>query len=396
MTPKSFALTRNKTSVALLVLALVIGGISAQATGLLNLTSGGYLVCVNPKTSVVTHPSTSKCPKGFKKLILGAKGDAGTVGLTGAAGLPGVDGKNGSDGKNGLDGKTLWNGTTDPASTWGAPGDMFVNSATKVLFGPKELTTGWPAGVPMLGLQGVKGDTGERGLTGPQGLTGASGSAGAAGSAGANGSNGAAGAAGSDGSSAPTVTGTDCIGAKCTYKVGDTGPGGGIIFFVDYNDIYTSIKYLEAAPVGWGSSITVNQGGLTGETTGSATVDPVMKWCSDTSTLLSLDLWTHSGVGKGATNTSTADTTCAGGAIQAAADYAGGSKIDWFLPSVGEVMLMYTNMRQIGVGGFVSYSYYWSSSENSATYAWIQYFLGGYQDLSFKSGARYVRPVRAF
>ena len=99
MPRKSFTLTRNKTSVALLVLALVIGGISAQATGILNLTSGGYLVCVHPKTKVVTHPSTSKCPYGFEKLVIGEQGDAGTVGLNGAAGLVGGDGRNGTDGK---------------------------------------------------------------------------------------------------------------------------------------------------------------------------------------------------------------------------------------------------------------------------------------------------------
>jgi hypothetical protein len=99
MPSKPFAPNRNKTTLALLVLTLVVGGISAQATGLLNLTSGGYLVCVNPKSTVVTHPSTSKCPKGFEKLVIGEQGDAGTVGLNGAAGLVGSDGKNGIDGK---------------------------------------------------------------------------------------------------------------------------------------------------------------------------------------------------------------------------------------------------------------------------------------------------------
>jgi hypothetical protein len=174
-----------------------------------------------------------------------------------------------------------------------------------------------------------------------------------------------------------------------------TGPGGGLIFFVDYNDQYTGLNYLEAAPVGWGNAITVNQGGLTGETSGSATVDPLMKWCSNTSSLLGLDAWANSAVGVGGTNTSTADTTCAGGAIQAVSDYAGGTKTDWFLPSVGEAMLMYTNLRQGGVGGFAS-GYYWSSSENGAYNAWYQSFsLGSQYDLS-KAGTNYVRPVRAF
>jgi len=369
--------SRNKSSVFLLVFALIVGGVGAQATVRINTASGGYLVCVNSKTKVVTHPGTSTCPKGNKKLVLGAQGVAGANGLTGAAGLPGKDGAAGKDGK------TLWNGVKDPESTWGAPGDMFINSVTKTLFGPKNLDGSWPAGVSMVGPQGAQG---------PIGLPGLNGSSGGSGPAGAT---GATGATGASGVAAPIVTGANCIGTKCTYKIGDTGPGGGIIFFVDYNDIYTGVNYLEAAPVGWGNAITVNQGGLTGETTGSATVDPLMKWCSDTTTLLNLNLWTHSGVGKGATNTSTADTACAGGAIQAAADYAGGSNTDWFLPSIGEAMLMYTNMRQIGVGGFVA-DYYWSSSENVATNAWIQSFVFGYQNGNGKDATYYVRPVRAF
>ncbi len=108
-------MARNKSGLSLFILALVVGGLSASATGLLNSASGGYLVCVNTKSKVVTHPGTSSCPKGSKQLTLGAQGPAGAVGLTGAEGLPG------RDGKDGRDGKTLWNGTTDPSITWGAP-----------------------------------------------------------------------------------------------------------------------------------------------------------------------------------------------------------------------------------------------------------------------------------
>ena len=379
------SLSRNKSSVFLLVLALIVGGVGAQATGLLNTSSGGYLVCVNSKTKVVTHPGTSSCPKGSKKLVLGAQGAAGTNGLTGAAGL---SGKDGIDGK---DGKTLWNGVKDPESTWGAPGDMFINSVTKTLFGPKDLTTGWPAGVSMVGPAGAAGPAGATGAQGPGGASGGSGPAGATGATGANGTNATIAITElfvCDGTDGGTVADEKC-------KIGMTGPGGGLIFFVDYNDQYAGFNYLEAAPQGWGNGITVNQGGLSGETTGSTTVDPRMKLCSDTTTLLGLDAWSNSGVGKGATNTSTADTTCAGGAIQAAADYAGGSQTDWFLPSIGEAMLMYTNLRQAGVGGF-GVNLYWSSSEHSAGNAWYQEFGYGYSDYNGKTRTYDVRPVRAF
>jgi hypothetical protein len=124
-------------------------------------------------------------------------------------------------------------------------------------------------------------------------------------------------------------------------------------------------------------------------------VDPKMKWCSDTTLLLSLNAWAKSAVGAGANNSSTADTTCAGGAIQAASDYAGGSKSDWFLPSIGEAMLIYNNLRPVGVGDFVAGDY-WSSTEYDATQAGTQRFALGFQSFAGKSNANYVRPVRAF
>jgi len=190
-----------------------------------------------------------------------------------------------------------------------------------------------------------------------------------------------------------------------------TGPAGGLIFFVDYHDQYAGFNYLEAvfvdyhdqyagfnyleaAPQGWGDGIAVNSG--LGEITGSATEDPNMRWCSVTTTLLSVDEWSNSGVGKGATNTSTADTTCEEGAIQAAANYAGGSQTDWFLPSIGELMLMYNNLRQAGVGGFQD-NRYWSSSEVYGNHAWINFFDSDGQWANSKSYPSIrVRPVRAF
>ena len=204
-----------------------------------------------------------------------------------------------------------------------------------------------------------------------------------------------------DGSDAGTVANELC-------KIGMTGPGGGIILFVDYNDQYTGLDYLEAAPVGWGNGIAVspigipsNEAGLDGqpapdyfESTGTLTVDPIMQWCSNTSSLLGSNAFATLGVGTGGSNTSTADITCTGGAIQAVSDYAGGSKTDWFLPSLGEAMLMDTNLRQAGVGGLDSFGY-WSSSEVDADYSRMQFFSG--VKASFpKAILLYVRPVRAF
>ena len=180
-----------------------------------------------------------------------------------------------------------------------------------------------------------------------------------------------------DGTDAGTVADELC-------KIGMTGPGGGLIFFVDYNDQYASFcatgdcNYLEASPAN--------------ETSGA--------WCSDTSTGLGLTGWDKSAVGAGRTNTTTADTICTTGAVQTAVDYTapsfnGVAKDDWWLGSIGEMMLMYTNLRQAGVGGF-STDFYWSSSEGDASTAWTQYFNFGFQTTNSKGSTFYVRPVRAF
>ena len=78
--------------------------------------------------------------------------------------------------------------------------------------------------------------------TGAKGATGAAGAKGDTGTAGANGTNGT--------NATVAITQQSICGAGGTSlcKVGMTGPGGGLIFFVDYNDQYAGLDYLEAAP----------------------------------------------------------------------------------------------------------------------------------------------------
>jgi Protein of unknown function (DUF1566) len=361
------SVSRNKSSVFLLVLALIVGGVGAQAAGLLNTSSGGYLVCVNSKTKVVTHPGTSTCPKGNKKLVLGAQGVAGVDGITGAAGL------SGKDGAAGKDGKTLWNGVKDPESTWGAPGDMFINSVTKTLFGPKNLDGSWPAGVSMVGPPGAAGVAGPAGPSGPQGPGGGSGPAGAPGVNGTNATLAITELLLCDGPDAGTVADEKC-------KIGMTGPGGGTIFFVDYNDIYPTFNYLEAAPTSCESA-------------------PIT-WSSANTAVTAALGWAGRAVGAGYANTAaikavfTADTDNNGNnAAYFATSCPAGGKSDWFLGSLGEMKLMYDNLQ--GVGGFVESSY-WSSTEDDTNHAWRQSFANGGQNNGNKDTTYYVRPVRAF
>jgi hypothetical protein len=218
-------------------------------------------------------------------------------------------------------------------------------------------------------------------------------STGPAGPAGPQGETGVAGPAGADGVDATVAItqqsvcdGTDAgTVADELCKIGMTGPAGGLIFFVDYNDQYPGFDYLEAAPVECESSTS---------------------WSSDSSAVLAARGWAAQAVGQGQANTTAilavfgSDTTSDNAAKYAdalASGVPGGcvtSKDDWFLGSLGEMMLMYTNLRQAGVGGFSSR--YWSSSESGGSYAWYQGFNNGAQGDDEKDGTYDVRPVRAF
>jgi len=65
----------------------------------------------------------------------------------------------------------------------------------------------------------------------------------------------------------------------------------------------------------------------------------------------------------------------------------------WKLPTKDELNLLYQNKDKIG--DFADYDY-WSSTENSTNYAWLQSFYDGSQIDYGKSSPNNVRAVRAF
>lgn len=76
----------------------------------------------------------------------------------------------------------------------------------------------------------------------------------------------------------------------------------------------------------------------------------------------------------------------------------------WWLPSLGELMMIYANMRKINyalslINGAtqLAETWYWSSTEYSATSAWNLYLSNGLAGISTKATGQYrVRPVSAF
>ena len=202
-----------------------------------------------------------------------------------------------------------------------------------------------------------------------------------------------------------------------TCKVGDTGPGGGTVFYVHASGTFAcgatrvqTCTYLEVAPKTW-SGVPTKQWAVNG------------KQSSDVASIANEYLPYNNvlGIGLGYQNSLAIvaqgnDTTTAAGAARA---YAGGSKSDWYLPTLAELNLLCQWARGVaqsvttrctggtlnsgtgyvagtGYVGFFASGYYWSSSEDDANDAWNRDFTNGYQANFSKSYAVYVRPVRAF
>ena len=184
---------------------------------------------------------------------------------------------------------------------------------------------------------------------------------------------------------APTTTTTTTIALTCAMggscAVGDTGPGGGTIFYVDLTRPAGS-QYFEAACAGWQNNCD------------GATADPTAQWglggCFGTRITGADGLV----IGTGEQNTADILAECltVGIAADLADDYSHNTLDDWFLPSKYELNQMY--IRRTAIGGF-SAGIYWSSSEGGDV-AWAQSFDDGGQYTWYEDGTTYVRPVRAF
>ena len=161
--------------------------------------------------------------------------------------------------------------------------------------------------------------------------------------------------------------------------MGTVGPGGGWIFFVDYNDEYPGFTYLEAAPADI----------------------PNNSWCDITNISLygsptAAQYWTLRGIGQGKTNTNTMDA-CIGAAPTQVHVYSTPttSTGEWFLPSLSELRLMLNNLSNAGVGGVDYNNVYWSSTEVDNADAWAV-FSDGTAAFNYKGDSLSVRAVRRF
>ncbi len=163
------------------------------------------------------------------------------------------------------------------------------------------------------------------------------------------------------------------------FVIGDTGPGGGLIFYIDEENAY-DWDYLEAAPV--------------------VTENPMGQWSTVTSVSIGS---TSPSIGTGLENTLLIiDQHGAEGTSMAKYCFnLEHGKTDWFLPSREEVLLMYNNLKVAGLGGFsggtpAMYNY-WSSTEatNEQAFA-VDFYDGRVVQMMKSAGAvSYTRCIRS-
>lgn len=127
---------------------------------------------------------------------------------------------------------------------------------------------------------------------------------------------------------------SNIIKKLCPLKIGDVGPGGGIVFYIEGNRAWECSELL-----------------------GQATWDGANTMCRN---------------------------------------YRGGGYSDWYLPTKDELNNIYQNLRR--TGKIAGNEWYWSSSSYSYDTAWDQRFSDGcqYGNYHYKSYMGYVRAVRAF
>ena len=108
-------------------------------------------------------------------------------------------------------GASLLTGAGSPDNTLGDEGDVYLDTDTTTLFGPKS-ASGWGDGVSLIGPQGEQGLAGPIGPQGPQGETGDTGAVGPQGPQGEQGPAGPRGPKGDAGVSAPLPVWVDQTG----------------------------------------------------------------------------------------------------------------------------------------------------------------------------------------
>ena len=162
---------------------------------------------------------------------------------------------------------------------------------------------------------------------------------------------------------------TNCqLGISCS--IGDTGPGGGKVFFIDTNDDYVGVDYLEAAVAGGTTS-----------------------WCNTSAASTSLSGTSDNA--QGIFNMPGILANCSSSAAHSARAFPGGGRTDWYLPAPVELQLVKTNLIDAGLLTGVS-GEFWASNQVNATRAYTVDLTSGTRFDALKTDLRGIMPIRAF
>lgn len=163
------------------------------------------------------------------------------------------------------------------------------------------------------------------------------------------------------------------------YEIGDVGPAGGLIFYINPNHRRDGWRYLEAAP--FDQSLGAKWGCFRRAIPGAA----------------------GTAIGTGLQNTR--DMLAARAEPGSAADLCARLSVSgvsgWFLPSMDELAEMYRNLKAAGLGdfrdaGMVDNCQYWASTQNDADMAGhIDFADNGRRHGDDKDFPRRVRAIRA-
>lgn len=224
-------------------------------------------------------------------------------------------------------------------------------------------------------------------------------------------------------SSSVTLYAQWCVsGASSSYCVGDTGPGGGTVFYVTSgtftttgadSECTTTCKFLEFAPVPVGGEVAERR-------TWATDTDPGIGRGNQATAVPGA---TGTGIGSGSANTDAIYAQTGNVAATSAAVYAwgygNGGKTDWYLPSSAEFNEIGKYARNTGQaagpdtacsggsgpmrGGFITGSTYWTSTEQDdpslptrvGEFA-VAPVICGALNVRWKYETNFVRPVRAF
>ena len=161
-----------------------------------------------------------------------------------------------------------------------------------------------------------------------------------------------------------------------TYKIGDTGPAGGIIFY-DKGNRTGGWRYLEAAP---------------------EDIERRLKLSLDEHSV-NYDNFREQGIGWGKRNTEAflkEPNVNFGWAAKVVDELEINGFNDWFIPSADELNFIYGNLHLRGLGNFRN-EHYWSSSANDtiSNFRALVFSDGSFQNWYVEMEYR-IRPIRQF